>query len=151
MPQPVPLRLGFYSQTRSRRQRLCHPRADAQSVASQRDRTIYAAAAAAATQPQISWDQFPNYLGEGIRSRLLGLATLHLLKPGRYPAAVKEMPSNSNKVLLGGPPSCELYQERVIRWVCKACECRDGAVVLWALVQTFALDGIGQVQFTHGA
>ncbi|GAB4815199.1 hypothetical protein N2152v2_002245 [Parachlorella kessleri] len=73
------------------------------------------AAAAAATQPQISWDHFPNYLGEGIRSRLLGLATLHLLKPGRYPAAVKEMPSNSNKVLLGGPPSCELYQERIIR------------------------------------
>lgn len=48
--------------------------------------------------PGISWDHFPNYLGEGIKSRLLSLATLHLLRQGQYPRAVREMASNSSKV-----------------------------------------------------
>lgn len=91
----------------------------------------------------VNWDHFPNYLGEGIRARLLSLATLHLTAApptgaaagaaaaaaAPFPAAVKELASNSNRVLLGAANSCELYQERVIRWVgggadgwlCEAC------------------------------
>jgi hypothetical protein len=67
-------------------------------------------------QAGISWDRFPNHLGEGTRSRLLALATLHLA-PGAAsaPKAVRELPANSNRVLLGAPTSCELYQERVLR------------------------------------
>lgn len=72
-------------------------------------------AAVAPLLPAISWDHFPNYLGEGVKSRLMALASLHLLRTGRFPAAVTEMASNSNKVLLGAAANCELYQERVVR------------------------------------
>lgn len=67
----------------------------------------------------ISWDAFPNHLGDGARARLLALATLHLSGAGggegAPPAALRELPANCNKVLLGAALSCELYQERVIR------------------------------------
>ena len=75
-------------------------------------------------QAGVSWELFPDHLGEGARARLLALATLHLGAGGAgaggapaFPAAVKELPANSNRVLLGAANSCELYQERVIRWV----------------------------------
>ena len=66
----------------------------------------------------ISWDAFPNHLGDGARARLLALATLHVgAGGGGAPAALRELPANSNKVLLGAANNCELYQERVVRWV----------------------------------
>lgn len=81
--------------------------------------------AAAVIPPEavgINWDHFPNHLGEGVRSRLLSLATLHLrAPPGSCPAAVRELHANSNRVLLGAAISCELYQERVIRWAAGRC------------------------------
>lgn len=64
----------------------------------------------------VAWDHFPNHLGDGIRARLLALATLHLhAGAGAAPDAVRELPANSNRVLLGAANNCELYQERVIR------------------------------------
>lgn len=66
-----------------------------------------------------SWDAFPNHLGEGVRARLLSLATLHLSSgdvAAAVPAAVKQLPSNSNKVLFGAPTNCDLYQVRIIRY-----------------------------------
>lgn len=66
----------------------------------------------------VSWDAFPNYLGEGAKSRLLSLATLHLTPAGiRCPPAVRELAANSNRMLLGAAVNCELFQERVARWV----------------------------------
>jgi hypothetical protein len=83
----------------------------------------------------ISWDHFPNHLGEGIRSRLLALATLHLgAGAGACPAAVRELPANSNRVLLGAALNCELYQERVIRWVVGASW--GSNAVCWVLQQS---------------
>ena len=65
----------------------------------------------------VEWDAFPNHLGEGARARLLALATLRLRGGEGAPAAVLNLPCNSNRVLLGAPADCELYQERVARWV----------------------------------
>lgn len=66
-------------------------------------------------QAGVSWDRFPNHLGEGLRSRLLALATLHL-GAAPVPAAIKELAANNNRVLLGAATNCELYQERMVRW-----------------------------------
>jgi hypothetical protein len=74
-------------------------------------------------QAGVEWERFPNHLGEGVRSRLLALATLHLRPGGGAPAAVRELPANSNRVLLGAATHCELYQERVVRWGCSQQGC----------------------------
>ena len=90
----------------------------------------------------ISWDHFPNHLGEGIRSRLLALATLHLgAGAGACPAAVRELPANSNRVLLGAALNCELYQERVIRWVVGASGAQDAGG--WVLGAAGGVAGAG--------
>lgn len=99
-------------------------------------------------QAGVSWDAFPNYLGEGIRARLLSLATLHLSvppapvagqpAPAPFPAAVKELPANSNRVLLGAANSCELYQERVMRALAQ----KVGAPLLVADVYNLKLDEV---------
>lgn len=91
---------------------------------SQQYQTVAAGLRAALIPPEatgVSWDHFPNFLGDGTRARLQSLATLHLGPPAAaeaaaFPAAVKELPANSNRVLLGAAINCELYQERVIRW-----------------------------------
>jgi SpoVK/Ycf46/Vps4 family AAA+-type ATPase len=72
--------------------------------------------------PQIpcpAWKGFGDYLGEGIKTRLLSLSTLHLTEYGasQCPEAVRKLNSNDNRILLGAAPNCELYQERVVRAV----------------------------------
>lgn len=73
-------------------------------------------AAQDASTSTVNWDAFPNYIGEGVRSRLLTLATLHLspLAADKVPESVRQLPANANKVLLGAPTNCELYQVRLI-------------------------------------
>ncbi|KAL4422596.1 hypothetical protein ABPG75_008793 [Micractinium tetrahymenae] len=94
----------------------------------------------------VSWDHFPNFLGEGTRARLLSLATLHLsppppaaaAAPAAFPAAVKDLPANSNKVLLGAANNCELYQERVVRALAQ----KAGVPLLVADVYSLKLDEV---------
>ncbi|KAL4530815.1 hypothetical protein Ndes2526B_g09205 [Nannochloris sp. 'desiccata'] len=67
--------------------------------------------------PSPAWTGFSDYLGEGIKTRLLSLATLHLTESGasRCPDAVRQLNANSNRIFLGAALNCELYQERVVR------------------------------------
>lgn len=63
-----------------------------------------------------SWESFPYPLGRGIKARLESLATLHVSpNAAAIPTAVKNLNANTNKVILGAPPHCELYQEKLIR------------------------------------
>lgn len=96
---------------------------------SQQYNAVAAGLRAAIVPPEdtgVNWDHFPNFLGDGTRARLLALATLHLSSEATpasvaahaaYPTfAIKALPANSNKILLGAANNCELYQERVVRW-----------------------------------
>jgi len=67
--------------------------------------------------PSPAWAGFSDYLGDGIKTRLLSLATLHLTESGasRCPDAVRQLNANSNRIFLGAALNCELYQERVVR------------------------------------
>lgn len=67
--------------------------------------------------PSDAWIKSPDYLGDGVRTRLTSLATIHLTEAGaaRCPDQVRQLSANSNRVLLGAAPNCDLYQERVIR------------------------------------
>ena len=73
------------------------------------------------TIPLDAWLEFPDHIGDGVRTRLTTLATIHLTEAGasRCPDQVRQLTANSNRVLLAGAPNCELYQERVIRTVAK--------------------------------
>ncbi|KAL4449051.1 hypothetical protein ABPG77_007768 [Micractinium sp. CCAP 211/92] len=127
---------------------------------SQQYNAVAAGLRAAIVPPEdtgVNWDHFPNFLGDGTRARLLALATLHL-SPEATPAAVaahaayptfaiKALPANSNKILLGAANNCELYQERVVRALAQ----KAGVPLLLADVYSLKLDDVLKEESAPGA
>eukprot|EP01087_Luapelamoeba_hula_P004087 TRINITY_DN1404_c0_g1_i1.p1 TRINITY_DN1404_c0_g1~~TRINITY_DN1404_c0_g1_i1.p1 ORF type:complete len:1494 (+),score=343.70 TRINITY_DN1404_c0_g1_i1:134-4615(+) len=67
---------------------------------------------------EVSFENFPNYLGEEIKELLINSTFLFLKKP-EFIQFTTELSNVCRRILLAGPPGSELYQERLIRALAK--------------------------------